>query len=88
MKKLLAVILMVMMLPCTAFALQVTVNSAGTGTNVTWTGLGKDPVLPARSIRRLARYFALSWVRVWGPVECMSTRPLRRRELTSVPHGL
>ena len=32
MKKLLAVLLMVMVLPCTGYALPVTINSAGTGT--------------------------------------------------------
>ena len=38
MKKLLAVFLMVMILPCTSYALQVTVIDAGIGTGVTWTG--------------------------------------------------
>jgi hypothetical protein len=38
MKKLLAVFLMVMILPCTSYALQVTVIDAGIGENVTWTG--------------------------------------------------
>jgi hypothetical protein len=40
MKKLLAVILIVMILPCTSYALEVTVLSAGIGENVTWTGPG------------------------------------------------
>jgi hypothetical protein len=40
MKKLLAVLLMIMVLPCTGYAFPVTIIDAGTGTNVTWTGDG------------------------------------------------
>ena len=67
MKKLLAVLLMIMVLPCTGYALQVTVIDAGTGTNVTWTGPGAGSGFAGTIITSIGEVFCVELGQSVGP---------------------